>query len=72
MKNDRESLPGNDFPARLGKPALRALANVGISKLEQISELSEAELKQLHGIGPNAVELLRNVLEMNGLKFADK
>ena len=72
MKNNRESVPGNDFPARLSNPARRALANAGISKLEQVSNLSEAELKQLHGIGPNAVEQLRNALEMNGLKFADK
>lgn len=62
----------NDFPSGLAKPAQRALANAGITRLEQVSKLSEAELKQLHGIGPNAVEQLRKALEVQGFKLASE
>jgi predicted flap endonuclease-1-like 5' DNA nuclease len=62
----------NNFPAGLSQPALRALANVGITRLEEISKLSESELKQLHGIGPKAVKQLREAMEAKGLTFSDK
>ncbi|QMV44834.1 helix-hairpin-helix domain-containing protein [Cohnella cholangitidis] len=61
----------NDFPARLAKPALRALNNVGIVRLEQLTEISEAELKKLHGMGPKAIEQLRVALEARALAFRD-
>jgi hypothetical protein len=32
--------------------------------------MSEAEIKQLHGIGPNAVAQLRRALAAQGLSFA--
>ncbi|WP_410511498.1 DNA-directed RNA polymerase subunit alpha C-terminal domain-containing protein [Paenibacillus sp. BR2-3] len=62
----------NDFPTGLSQPALRALANSGVTRLEQISKLSERELKQLHGLGPKAVKQLREALELQGLSFFDK
>lgn len=71
MKKDNAYKQESDLPTRLSKPAQRALANAGISKLEQISELSENELKEMHGIGPKAVEQLRDALEVKGLKFAN-
>ncbi|MBI5840872.1 MAG: hypothetical protein HZB19_12290 [Chloroflexi bacterium] len=42
----------------------------GISRLEQLTELSEVELSQLHGIGPSAVSQLRRALAVRGLSFA--
>lgn len=62
---------GHGFPAGLAKPALRALANAGITSLEQIASYSEEELKQLHGIGPNAVQRLRNALQERGMAFRE-
>jgi len=62
----------SDLPTGLAKPALRALANKGMSQLEQVAKLSERELKDLHGIGPNAVKQLRLALEVKGLTFSDK
>ncbi len=59
----------DDLP-KLASPARRALASAGISRLEQLTRLSEAELKQLHGIGPNAMEQLRRALADRGLSFA--
>ncbi|MFC5700372.1 helix-hairpin-helix domain-containing protein [Cohnella faecalis] len=64
--------PDSDFPTGLAKPAQRALANAGLRNLEQISHLSEEELNQLHGIGPKAVELLRQALRTKGLAFSEK
>lgn len=60
---------GADWPGGLAKPALRALAIAGIGNLKELSRLSENELRQLHGIGPNAVAKLRDALEASGLRF---
>jgi hypothetical protein len=60
----------SDLPKGLSQPALRALLAAGCQRLEQVAELSEAEVKQLHGIGPNALEQLRSALAERGLKFA--
>ncbi|GIN85879.1 hypothetical protein J6TS2_22650 [Heyndrickxia sporothermodurans] len=59
----------SNFPDKLAKPAQRALANAGLTHLEQLTELSEKELLQLHGMGPKAVEMLRKELEEKGLSF---
>ncbi|MEU4616831.1 hypothetical protein [Streptomyces umbrinus] len=47
-----------DLPRAIGNPATRALANVGITTLAQVAEMSEAELLAMHGVGPKAVRLL--------------
>ncbi|HEY4581198.1 MAG TPA: hypothetical protein VIG89_09195 [Candidatus Acidoferrales bacterium] len=70
MKIKRQDQPDNDFPIKLANPARRALAAVGIRRLEQLTKLSEAEVKQLHGMGPKALELLRRALRAKGLSFA--
>lgn len=59
----------SDFP-KLAAPAQRALANAGIQHLKQLAKFSEAEIKQLHGIGPNALVQLRAALHAQGLAFA--
>ena len=64
------SSPINDLP-KLAAPAQRALANAGIHSLVQLTKFSEADVKQLHGIGPNALEALRRALTENGLSFAN-
>jgi hypothetical protein len=60
----------SDLPAELASPARRALVQAGYSRLEQLTELSEAEVMQLHGIGPNALAQLRRALGAKGLSFA--
>ncbi|WP_235439960.1 hypothetical protein [Paenibacillus sp. DMB20] len=62
----------NDFPVNLAKPAVRALANAGISCLKDVSGYTVKELKQLHGIGPNAIKQLQHALEHKGLSFRDE
>lgn len=59
----------SDFP-KLAKPAQRALAAAGYSHLEQLIQVSEAEIEQLHGMGPKAIEQLRQALAAKSLAFA--
>jgi hypothetical protein len=58
----------SDLP-KLASPAQRALAGAGITQLAQLARMSEKELAQLHGIGPNAIKTLRLALEAKGLGF---
>ena len=61
-RREDESMPGSDLPT-LGAPATRALASIGITRLEQVADRSEAELLALHGFGPRALRILREALE---------
>lgn len=60
----------SDLPSGLAAPAQRALVAAGYLRLEQLTRVSETELKQLHGIGPNAIAKLRQALGAKGLSFA--
>lgn len=57
------------LPTNIGRPATRALA--GYERLAQLTEVTEAELLVLHGVGPKAVERLRHALAAEGKTFAD-
>jgi hypothetical protein len=70
MKSTRQAQPEGDLPAELAAPARRALVQAGYSQLDQLAEISEAEIKQLHGIGPRALDQLRRALGARGLSFA--
>lgn len=61
--------PGSDLPAGLAKPARRALASAGYTRLEQFTRVSEEDVMQLHGVGPEAVDLLRRALAAKGLSL---
>jgi hypothetical protein len=61
----------SDLP-KLGGPAERALAGTGVQRLEQLTRFSENEIKQLHGVEPNALAKLRQALAVQGLAFAEK
>lgn len=58
----------SDLP-KLAAPAQRALTGAGITKLEQLTKLTEAELLQLHGMGKNAIATLHEALKTRGLSF---
>jgi DNA repair protein RadC len=60
-----------DLPLdELAAPAQRALANASIQNLRQLAKFSEAEIKELHGIGPNALKQLQRALKANRLTFS--
>jgi hypothetical protein len=60
----------DDLPGGLPAPARRALAEAGYSRLEQLTRITEAELGQLHRMGPNSLRLLREALAATGRGFA--
>ncbi len=68
--NSTTARPIHDFP-KLSAPAQRALAGAGIKNLKQLSKFSEAQIKGLHGIGPNAMVELRRALKKQGLSFTN-
>ena len=70
MKSKAAEQSVNNFPAKLAAPAQRALAGAGFTRLEELAKVSEADLKKLHGIGPNALKKLRDALEAIWLSFA--
>ena len=61
--------PLDEFPRGVSKPARRALAAAGITRLEQVAGRSEAELLALHGFGPKAIRVLREALAGRGLSM---
>jgi len=56
------------FP-KLGAPARRALSAAGYTRLDQLAQVSERDLKKLHGVGPSAISALREALQERGLSF---
>ncbi|MCC6458712.1 MAG: DNA-binding protein [Caldilineaceae bacterium] len=70
MTNEQSSAQESHLPTGLAAPAMRALVGAGYTRLEQLAQVSEAEIKQLHGIGPNALKQLHRALAAKGLSFA--
>lgn len=60
----------SDLPAGLASPALRALAAAGITRMDDFTRMTEAELRKLHGMGPKAIGLIRTELKASGRSFA--
>jgi predicted Fe-Mo cluster-binding NifX family protein len=61
----------SDFP-KTSKPAQQALNHAGYYRLEQLTEATEDEILALHGMGPKALNILREALREKGLSFAEK
>jgi predicted flap endonuclease-1-like 5' DNA nuclease len=58
------------LPSGLARPARQALAAAGYVTLAQLTQLTEADLARMHGIGPKAISQLRDALAAAGLSFA--
>lgn len=56
----------------LAAPAVRALNNVGVETLAQLSKHSESDITKLHGIGSSALKLLKAKLKTKGLSFRQR
>lgn len=67
--NKQQSHQEYDLPAGLAKPAQRALAGAGVVRLEQLTRFSKDEILKLHGMGPKAMETLRQALAARGWSF---
>ena len=71
MTKNKHQEPESDLPTGLAKPAQRALAGAGYVRLEQLTKVSAADVKKLHGMGPKALDQLRRALAAKGLSFTD-
>ncbi|MFD0905764.1 hypothetical protein [Actinomadura sediminis] len=60
-----------DLPKAIGRPATRALTAAGVTTLAQVAELTEGELRAMHGVGPKAVGVLRATLAADGRSFKE-
>jgi hypothetical protein len=67
-----DALGHSDLPRELSQPARRALVGAGYQRLEQLTSVTEVELKKLHGVGPKALEQLRRALTVCSLSFANE
>lgn len=66
---ETERKPKEGFLSLLAAPARRALERAGIKTLEQLSKFREAEILELHGMGPGSMPKLKKALEAKGLTF---
>jgi hypothetical protein len=55
---------------RIGAPATRALRAAGLTTLESLTRVTEDDVAALHGVGPVALERLREALAEAGLAFS--
>ena len=67
MKEQSSQLK-SDLP-KTSAPAQRALDGIGVHNLKQLSKHSEKEILALHGMGPQAMRILRQALIAQGLSF---
>lgn len=59
----------SELPAAMGKVALRELALHGFTRIDQFDGASAKELLSIHGVGPKAIRILREHLEVKGRTF---
>ena len=71
MKDVVDPTGPSDLP-NIGRPAISALAQIGVRNLEQLAAYTEAELLALHGVGPKAIRILRSVMQESGVVFRDE
>lgn len=68
MARSKKSAAGA-FPKGVAQPAVRALASIGVTELEQAAKFRESELAALHGMGPKALAIIREALRAQGRAF---
>ena len=64
-----ESLDGTWREIGISAPARRALIDEGLLELSDLRKISLAALKELHGMGPNAVRILVAEMKRADLTF---
>jgi len=53
-------------------PANAALAEAGITSLNDLATHTEKQVADLHGMGPKGIRILRAALAEHGLAFAER
>ncbi|MDT3960174.1 DNA-binding protein [Staphylococcus kloosii] len=57
---------------KIGKPATNALMNKNITTLEDVAKYDKHTLASFHGVGPKAIKILEDNLEIHSLTFNNK
>lgn len=68
-KCEKERQKVNPFFIKISAPAQRALESKGINSLYQLSQFSEKEILEIHGMGKSTIPVLINALEKENLSF---
>ena len=55
MRIEGQDAHENDLPDELAAPSRRALVASAYTRLEQLAQVSEAEILALHGVGTKAI-----------------
>lgn len=58
------------LPKNVPAPAMRAFVAAGYDSLEKFTAVSEKELLMLHGVGPKAIRILKEMMAEKGLSFS--
>ena len=70
VDNDKYSeLEGEWIAIGLAAPARRALIDDGLFELADLRKVSLAAVKELHGMGPNAIRILTTEMKKADLSF---
>ena len=72
MQHEAHNQQESDLPPDLAKPARRALIAAGYWRLEQVAARSGPEIKQVHGVGPTALDQLRRAFGTQGCTCVDE
>jgi hypothetical protein len=65
-KGNKSSAKEEPFPRGVSKPAQRALAAAGYTRLDNLTNARERDLAALHGMGPEALTILKESLKPQG------
>jgi DNA-directed RNA polymerase alpha subunit len=65
MKDKKEDNPLH----KLSNPAQRALANAGITNINQLSAWQEADFMKLHGTGKKGLQILKALMADRNITF---
>lgn len=68
---DKENKPKTGFLSLLSSPARNALKHENISSVEKLSEYTEKEILNIHGIGPASIPTLKKALQEKDLQFKE-
>jgi hypothetical protein len=52
-----------EIPRTIGRPALRAPRAAGLTTLQHVAKLPGEALQALHGVGPKAIRMLRELIK---------
>jgi len=61
----------DDALPKIGAPATRALASIGVTRLSQLASHRTHNLSALHGFGPRTITILREAMRDAGISFLD-